>query len=173
MAEPAEHVYESFIAAGIDVVKVQISAGLVVDPRRIDHIATLQHFDEPVYLHQTVQRNAGELTRFVDLGAAFEARASSNLQFADDAEWRVHFHVPLSSPDCGIFQSTRHELIPLLQRLARDPSPPQLEVETYTWSVLPPAQRASHQAEAIAAELVWAAGILGKTLGNAPGTLSP
>src|SRR5690606_31065851 len=125
--------------AGIAVAKVQLSAGLVVDPRRIDHIATLLRFDEPVYLHQTVQRNAGELTRFVDLGAAFEARANAATQLASVSEWRVHFHVPLSAPDCGVFQSTRHELVPLLQRLAQVPDPPAFEVETYTWNVLPPA----------------------------------
>ncbi len=158
--EPALAVYETLTGAGIDVAKVQISAGLIVDPNDATHLRALEQFDEPVYLHQVVQRDTDQLTRFVDLSDAFENHRKRGSKPADDAEWRVHFHVPISSADCGIFRSTRQELAPLLEHLSASARPPHLEVETYTWNVLPQAQRASNQAEAIASELRWAADLL-------------
>jgi hypothetical protein len=58
-------------AAGIRVLKMQISAGLrlaAVDPEALE---ALKRFDDPVYLHQVVQRGPGGIARFTDLPEAF------------------------------------------------------------------------------------------------------
>ena len=53
-------------------------------------------------------------------------------------EWRVHFHVPLHSPPTDIFQTTADHLEATIDLLGKDPSLcKHLEMETYTWEVLP------------------------------------
>ncbi len=140
-------------AAGLTVAKVQISAALKLDPRDAARRRALRQFDETVYLHQVVERNDGKLTRFVDLPQAF-ATAEPQL-WTDDAEWRVHFHVPVFTTDCGHFTSTQDTLPPLLATLGARAEPPHVEVETYTWGVLPAQLQPASLDEAIAAELRW------------------
>jgi len=69
------------------------------------------------------------------------------------AEWRVHFHVPIFLRELGMFESTQLDLLPLLHELATVPDCPHLEVETYTWDVLPPTFRNQPLEQAIAREL--------------------
>ena len=89
--------------------------------------------------------------RFVDLPDALAATAG------DDAacEWRIHFHVPLFREALGLVRSTQPWVAALL-RLLRDQSyGGHLEVETYTWDVLPPALRTTDVVTAVARELDW------------------
>ena len=133
--------------AGIAIPKVQISAGLSiphVTPEALEH---LRAFADNVYLHQTVVRHQGQVTRYLDLP---EALASAPRL---DAEWRVHFHVPIFLRELGPFQSTQDDLLPLLTELAILPDCPHLEVETYTWDVLPEEFRNVPIEEAIVREL--------------------
>jgi hypothetical protein len=51
---------------------------------------------------------------------------------------RVHFHVPLHwSPEGGQLRTTVSEVHELLAAIAAAHPVPHLEVETYTWAVLP------------------------------------
>lgn len=76
------------------------------------------------------------------------------------SEWRIHFHVPVFVDALESFSSTQAFVREAL-RLHRDrPRSSQLEVETYTWSVLPPQHRALEIDEAIARELDWVRGVL-------------
>ena len=134
-------------AAGIVVPKVQISAGLRLASATQDSLDALRAFADGVYLHQTVVQSAGKLHRFHDLP---EALASAPV---DDAEWRVHFHVPIFLRELGAFESTQADVVPLLTELATVTDCPHLEVETYTWDVLPEAFRNVPIEEAIAREL--------------------
>jgi len=134
-------------AAGIVVPKVQISAGLRLPSASQSSLDALRAFADGVYLHQTVVQKDGQLHRFVDLP---EALASAPI---DDAEWRVHFHVPIFLRDLGAFQSTQTDLVPLLNELAKVEDCPHLEVETYTWDVLPEEFRNVPIDQAIAREL--------------------
>ena len=53
-------------------------------------------------------------------------------------EWRIHFHVPLHSPDGNWFSTTRDHIVGVLDILNEDPELcSHLEMETYTWEVLP------------------------------------
>src|SRR6185436_6190104 len=76
-------------AAGISVPKVQISAGLRLAEATPEGLDALRAFSDGVYLHQTVVRNQGVLSRYQDLPEALAAAPVAG------AEWRVHFHVPV------------------------------------------------------------------------------
>src|SRR6185436_352397 len=120
----------------------------------------LRAFDDGVYFHQTVVRvgeeregSSRKLRRFTDLGDAFAVARE-----LDGAEWRVHFHVPIFHDRLGAFSSTAEDLRELLV-LATELSS-HLEVETYTFDVLPPEFRDRPVTEAIAAELAWVSAAL-------------
>ena len=138
-------------AAGIEIAKVQLSSALRIPD--LDSAATrrLRPFDEPVYLHQVVARGGnGALERFLDLPEAL-ARAEENF----GKEWRIHFHVPIFLEQLEAFSTTQDFLREVLALHREDPVTEQLEVETYTWDVLPPAQREVAVSAAIARELNW------------------
>lgn len=150
--------YRKLRAAGIAVPKVQLSAGLRLPRATPESVQALQAFADGVYLHQTVVHAGGQLSRYVDLP---QALASAPRQ---EAEWRVHFHVPIFLRELGVFESTQQDLLPLLAELASAPSCPHLEVETYTWDVLPEEFRSVPLEEAIARELRFVLGALRESL---------
>lgn len=129
--------------AGIPIAKVQVSSALKVAGEGREK---LRPFDEPRYLHQVVVRNRdGCLERYADLGEAL-ARGEAG------EEWRCHFHVPIflaGTPDHGTTQDFLRDLLPLL------PADTLLEVETYTWDVLPPELRLDSVTDSIVRELAW------------------
>jgi hypothetical protein len=57
--------------------------------------------------------------------------------------------------DLSPFESTQSELAEMLAALAAERAELQLEVETYTWDVLPKALRRRSLVEAISEELAW------------------
>lgn len=142
-------------AKGIAVAKVQLSSALRVARLDTEAAVQLQAFAEPVYLHQVVQRLNGELRRFIDLPEAL-AQADA----AAGAEWRVHFHVPIFLAEMQHFGTTQSFLARILELQRAAPISAHLEVETYTWDVLPPAYRGVELGEAIARELDWVRGRL-------------
>ncbi len=137
--------------AGIRIAKIQVSAGLQVDPRSVGARAALERFAEGVYLHQTVVRRGANLTRFVDLPEALAACDKA----APGDEWRVHFHVPLFRETFGPLRNSAQFLRALLSMQATESLSRHLEVETYTWDVLPEEFRAEPIDDAIARELRW------------------
>ena len=144
-------------AAGIRVPKIQISAGLRVriEGRDPALLAQLSAWAEGVYLHQVVERRGdGALVRYLDLPEAIDALARR--EHAGAAEWRIHFHVPIFRELEGPIGTTQPELSALLAHLRERPSAPHLEVETYTWDVLPEEHRRSGVVDAVARELAWA-----------------
>ena len=147
---PAE-VLRRLRAAGINVGKLQLSAalGLQLSADRAADRALLQPYDEPTYLHQAVLRSAEGLTRFPDLAPALAA-----LDDARYTELRTHFHVPIYANRYGRLLSTNDDIAATLLRWKDDPFTQHLEVETYTWDVLPDHQRLGLD-ESIARELKW------------------
>jgi sugar phosphate isomerase/epimerase len=137
--------------SGVRVLKMQISAGLRLPTLDAPALAALQRFDDPVYLHQVVQRGPGGLQRFADLPAALAALPAST----DGLEWRVHFHVPIFLERLAPFVSTQSFIREVLALHRRRPLSPHLEVETYTWEVLPEPYRRGAVDEAVARELDW------------------
>ena len=146
--------------AGIRVGKVQVSAGLRVrmDPGDRALVDALRPFAEGVYLHQVVERRDGQLVRYLDLPEALEAAARDG---GGAREWRIHFHVPLFREELGRFASTQDYLREVLGLLRREAHTAHLEVETYTWDVLPEAYRREDIAAAVARELCWVLDQLG------------
>ncbi|MDH5579559.1 MAG: metabolite traffic protein EboE, partial [Betaproteobacteria bacterium] len=137
-------------ASGIRIGKLQLSSALKVasmDKQGAQHLAA---FAEPVYLHQVVQKVNGTLRRFVDLPQAL-AEAGG----AAGAEWRVHFHVPVFLEQMAHFGTTQAFLAEILALHRAAPISAHLEVETYTWDVLPEAYRNVDLSSAIARELNW------------------
>lgn len=141
-------------AAGIRIAKLQLSAALRITPADAAQRAALSDFDDPVYLHQTLVQDPtqgdGTLQGYADLEQALASAPS-------DAEqhWRCHFHVPVFLRELGPFASTQDELAALLRHHREQPICPHLEVETYTWEVLPARYRDSDVASALARELRW------------------
>ena len=137
--------------AGIRIHKMQISAGLRLPSLDAGSLAALRRFDDPVYLHQVVQRRSGSLLRFADLPAALASLDGATA----DREWRVHFHVPIFLAELAPFASTQSFVRDVLAIHRASPVSSHLEVETYTWDVLPEPFRSGSVDQAVARELAW------------------
>ena len=142
---------ERLRGAGIRIAKLQITAGLRLPGVTAASADVLRPFNDKVYLHQVVQRDADGLTRFVDLPQAFEALAEGDAA----REWRVHFHVPIFIEDLGAFTSTQSFVREFLALHRARPVSQHLEVETYTWDVLPERYRRDGVVGGIVNELDW------------------
>lgn len=124
-------------AHDLRVGKIQISAALKAllpaDTTRREAIKqAFSRFNEPTYLHQVVARTqTGGLVRFADLPDALAHLGD------DHVEWRSHFHVPIFVEDYGLLQSTQDDIREVLRLQAEQLFTDQMEVETYTWEVLP------------------------------------
>jgi sugar phosphate isomerase/epimerase len=153
--DPAECL-GALAGAGIPIVKMQVTAGLRISRVTVDTVAALQSIAEPVYLHQVVERAPGALRRYVDIDAA----CASESWRGGDCEWRVHFHVPVFMEELDGFSSTQPFVREMLARHRLQARTPHLEVETYTWAVLPAQAREVPIEEAIARELLWVQGKL-------------
>lgn len=142
-------------ADGIAIAKLQLSSALRIAALDAASARRMAAFAEPVYLHQVVQRSTdaqgrAELRRFADLPEALaQAEASAG------SEWRVHFHVPLFLEQMEHFGTTQAFLADILTLHRAEPISAHLEVETYTWDVLPPEYRSTGLSAAIARELNW------------------
>ncbi len=141
--------------SGLPVVKVQVSAALeVTDPVAARDV--LHQYAEPRFLHQT-RSSHGLATD--DLDQALAAGLPG--------PWRVHFHVPLHIDPAPPLTSTTSVLEAALRNLmaAGEPWCEHLDVETYTWDVLPAGRRPagrSELADGIAGELAYTRDLLEK-----------
>jgi hypothetical protein len=142
----------------IPVGKIQISSALRIDLRtqEAEKIAELQKYQEPVYLHQVkALRKDGSYQEFKDLDEAFAAYTPNTYD-----EWRVHFHVPLFLETYGLLGSTQKEIRETLAIQKASSFTNHLEIETYTWGVLPPAFQVP-MAESISREIKTITDLLG------------
>lgn len=141
---------EALRAAGISIPKLQLSSALRIPEMTSFLAGALAPFDEPVYLHQAIERRRGDLIRHLDLPEALNA-----LDQAIGHEWRVHFHVPIFLDELEHFSTTQDFLKQILALHREQPISEHLEVETYTWDVLPERYRGVDVSTAIARELNW------------------
>lgn len=139
-------------AAGLQVAKIQLSSALRMPEAGSRTESLLKPFDDGVYLHQTVQASNGTLVRHTDLPQAFEALRHGNTA---SGEWRVHCHVPVFLDSFGDVGSTQDALKQVLALCREQEISPHLEVETYTWNVLPDGLRKGDLASNIAREVQW------------------
>jgi hypothetical protein len=142
-----EDVTESIRAleqADVRINKVHITCAIRLEDPAANHDgrAALARYVEPRYLHQTMARSrGGEIHRVVDLSESFLLEPGP--AFLEAQEWRVHFHVPVDAEHLGPLGTTRAELKKALAAVAALNYAPHLEVETYTWAVLPGGQSTS------------------------------
>ncbi|HUG90370.1 MAG TPA: hypothetical protein VML55_06035 [Planctomycetaceae bacterium] len=128
--------------AGIRINKVHITCAIELERPAGNAAgrAELARYVEPRYLHQTIGRaSTGAIVRAVDLTRELALEPSDAFRAADS--WRVHFHVPVDAERLGPLLTTRSELKQALAAVAALDYAPHLEVETYTWPVLPGGQR--------------------------------
>lgn len=142
---------------GIRIGKAQISSALAVrEPwRHPEAVAALKSFHEPRFLHQLSARTDDGVLHLDDL-PQLDAASEAWLRAP---EWRCHFHVPIHRAAFPPLSTTQEELKAALPALLALPERPHLEIETYTWSVLPEAERprdAAGLVDGIAGEFAWA-----------------
>ena len=121
-------------AAGLRVGRVQLSSAIdvTVPPAEAATVRDrLRPFADSTYLHQVIERQAGQLHHYPDLGDALDSSADTS------REWRIHFHVPLFAADYDGLGSTQAYVTRVLELALRAPFTTHLEIETYTWDVLP------------------------------------
>ena len=145
---------ERFHEAGIRVGRVQLSSALRVRfPEDAEACAEaarrLRPFADATYLHQVVEDGNGELRRFPDLDVALDRAAKACAR-----EWRIHFHVPLFTDRYDRFESTQAYVREVLRTMTRKGGTSHLEIETYTWDVLPAGLK-QDLLESIAREYEW------------------
>ncbi len=140
---------------GIKVGKIQISAALKADlpakpELRSGIAAAFENFNEPTYLHQVVARKEdGQFLRYRDLPEALSDVTNPLVK-----EWRAHFHVPVFVKELGLLQSTQEDISEVLKIQKNRPITDHMEVETYTWEVLPDALKVPID-QSIIRELNW------------------
>ncbi len=128
----------SLAAAAIRINKVHITCAIEISrpDDNPDAKAALSRYVEPRYLHQTFAQSAtGQIARQVDLNELLTSAPPAD--FRDARMWRVHFHVPVDVEQLGPLGTTRGELKRALAVIPELDYAPHLEVETYTWEVLP------------------------------------
>jgi len=118
--ESGAEALDRYANAGIPVAKIQLSSAL-----EADRMEDLLPFAEPRYLHQVVGRDGGDL---LDLGADGAM---------PEGPLRCHFHVPIHKESIGNCRTTRGEMNATLDRALATGATRCLEIETYTWDVLP------------------------------------
>ena len=144
------------VAAALDVsgaraVKLQVASALrLADADTSVRRTTLARYDEPRFLHQTRGNGNGSVVGVDDVGLVDD-------DFPSGGEWRVHFHQPVHIGGPETTQDLLTEALSVFVGGA-EPLTHILEVETYTWNVLPPDRRPTSDgalAEALADELSW------------------
>ena len=144
--------------AGIPVFKLQEAAAMRVPNVTKETVEAMRPFAETVYLTQTVEKRDGKLTRFLNLEDAF---AAFERDPSGKREWRTHVHVPVFLDSIGEhFKTTRFAIEDALKFHKKNKLSPQLEIETYTWDVLPDSMKTGSIVDYVERELDWVKGQL-------------
>ncbi len=158
--EEPQEALGSLIKHGIRISKLHLSSALKVKPTP-EARAALRKFADDIYLHQVIVRYSDSSQGvyryrrqvYRDLSDALAEDASEADRLT---EWRIHFHVPLHSSPTPIFDNTTDHLLGVLDILRSNPGMcSHLEMETYTWDVLPAELRSRDVVEQLVAEYDW------------------
>lgn len=152
--ESPVEVMREFAKAGIGIGKIQISSALKSNfsqnLSREAYTEAFRSLDEPTYLHQVVTRDKNQRHhQYRDL-----PQALMHIEHADVVEWRTHFHVPVFVESYGLLHSTQQDIREVLKLWSDSPMTNHLEVETYTWEVLP-SELQTEIDSSIAREINW------------------
>ena len=140
----------------VQIVKLQEAAAMHMPDVTQKTVDALQAFAKTIYLSQTCQKKDGKTTWFLNLEDAFEDWYKN----PGPREWRTHFHVPVFLTDLGAFGTTRFALEQALAFHKKNPLSAHLEIETYTWDVLPDHLKTGDIVEYVTRELEWVRDLL-------------
>jgi hypothetical protein len=154
--EEPQNAIAAFQKAGIKISKLHLSSALKTKAATEARNA-LKKFADDVYLHQVIARNTnGKLKFYRDLPDALADNSKLKIKNSELPEWRVHFHVPLHASAATPFENTNDHLLGVLDLLAENPKLcSHLEMETYTWEVLPPELKSRSVVQQLVAEYEW------------------
>jgi hypothetical protein len=147
---------QKLVDGGVPIFKFQEAAALHIPEVTQDVVNTLKRYAKTIYLTQTIQKKDGKLTKFLNVDdaiAAFEKEPGPR-------EWRTHIHVPVFLDDLGQFRTTRFAIEDGLRFHKKNPLSRHLEVETYTWDVLPENLKKGDIVDNVCRELEWVMGQL-------------
>jgi hypothetical protein len=147
--EEPEETFSAMEKAGIKIGKIQVSAALKIlnegDQRFVWE--TLERFNEPVYLHQVTEKKGNKVITHSDLPEVLKRREPFK-------ELRAHFHVPIFVEQFEMLHSTQDHILKVLNILREKNITHHLEIETYTWEVLPGSLK-KELGSSIIRELEW------------------
>jgi sugar phosphate isomerase/epimerase len=142
---------QQLVDAGVPIFKLQEAAALHVPEVTQEIVDVLRPYSRTIYLTQTLEKKDGRLTKFLNLEDAFAAWESD----PGPREWRVHIHVPVFLDDLGAFHSTRFAIEDALAFHKATPLSRQLEIETYTWDMLPESVKSDDIVDYVCREIEW------------------
>ncbi len=148
--EDPEYSFKKFNDAGISIGKIQISAALkiIFNAGEVEETwKTLALFNESTYLHQVTEKVGDKVITYTDLPVILDRSKEFN-------EIRAHFHVPIFLERFGTLLSTQDQILKVIDYLKDHVVSNHLEVETYTWDVLP-TELKSNLSDSIVRELLW------------------
>jgi hypothetical protein len=142
---------QKLVDAGIPIFKLQEAAAMRIPNVTQKIVDSLKRYAKTIYLTQTVERREGRISRFLNLEDAFKAWEAD----PGPREWRTHFHVPVFLEDLGELGTTRFAIEEALRMHKAQPLSRQLEIETYTWDVLPDHLKSGDIVDYVSRELEW------------------
>jgi hypothetical protein len=147
---------QKLVDGGVPIVKLQEAAALHIPEVTKETVTALKRYAKTIYLTQTIEKRDGKLTKYLNVDDAFAA-------FEKDPgprEWRTHIHVPVFLDDLGEFRTTRFAIADALKFHKQKPLSRHLEIETYTWDMLPDHLKTGDIVEYVCRELEWVRGQL-------------
>ena len=147
---------QKLVNAGVPIFKLQEAAALHIPEVTQPVVDTLKRYAKTIYLTQTLEKKNGKINRFLNVDDAISG-------FEKDPgprEWRTHIHVPVFLDDLGQFRTTRFGIEDALRFHKHKPLSRHLEVETYTWDMLPDSLKTGDIVDYVCRELEWVRGQL-------------
>ena len=152
--EEAVEAIEALVGEGIRISKFHFSSAMKVSPTP-KIIQGLAPYSDDIYFHQVIARTVnGDFRCYRDLSDAIDQ--INNGQVKDEIEWRIHFHLPLHCLPTELFDTTIDQLLKVIEYLGQKPAVcSHIEMETYTWEVLPENMRQRDVIDQIVDEYNW------------------
>src|SRR5215471_9497140 len=147
---------QKLVNAGIPIFKLQEAAAVYIPEVNTKTIAALEKYADTIYLTQTIEKKDGQYSKYLNLEDAFAAFKAN----PGSREWRTHIHVPVFLDDLGAFRTTRFAIEDALRYHKANPLSLQLEIETYTWDVLPDSLKTGDIVDYVSREIEWVQGQL-------------
>ena len=146
---------QKLVDGGVPIFKLQEAAALYVPEVTQGAVDTLKKYAKTIYLTQTIEKRNGKINHYLNVD---DAIAAFEKDPGGQREWRTHIDVPVFLDDLGQFRTTRFAIEDALRFHKQKPLSRHLEVETYTWDMLPDSLKTGDIVDYVCRELDWCAG---------------